>query len=242
MSESIKPLLVLQDRDKKILHVRGELSRVGPEQQGLQAKNASSQGSLDLAKSRLKQVESDRKTAEGEVTAKKQQIEKYALQQFETKKNDEYRALAHEIETCKGQISALEDRQIELMEQAEAAQKEVQAAAKIADETRKAAEAHLKELAAREANFKKELSDLEASRRQLAAGVDASLLARYERIMKQKGGNAVVGIVHGVCGGCHMRIPTQSIVQCQAHNELVSCPNCGRIIFHTLDMDIKVAD
>src|SRR5208282_1623058 len=77
------------------------------------------------AKNRVKQTESDRKRLELDVEAKKTQIEKYANQQLQTRKNEEYRALAHEIETCKADINKIEDQEIALMEQAEAAQKEV---------------------------------------------------------------------------------------------------------------------
>ena len=55
--------------------------------------------------------------------SKKQLIEKYSLQQFQTKKNEEYRALGHEIDGCKAAISKLDDQQIEFMEQIEAAQR-----------------------------------------------------------------------------------------------------------------------
>jgi predicted nucleic acid-binding Zn-ribbon protein len=242
MSEPIEKLLVLQERDKNILHVRGELARIGPEQQSLQKKHAASQAALDQAKNRLKQIESERKRLEGEVTAKKQQIEKYSLQQFQTKKNEEYRALAQEIEHCKIQIVSLEDQQIEQMEKAETAQKEVQAANRGADEAKKAVDSQLKELIARETNLKATLSGLESDRAQLTQGLDPSLLGRYEHILKQKGGNAVVGIAHGVCSGCHMRLPAQPIVSCQAHKDIVTCPNCGRILFHSADMDMTVAD
>ena len=53
--------------------------------------------------------------------AKKKLIEKYSLQQFQTKKNEEYRALANEIENCRKAIIKIEDQEIELMEQAEQA-------------------------------------------------------------------------------------------------------------------------
>ncbi len=43
------------------------------------------------------QIESARKELELEVEAKKQMIARYANQQFQTRKNEEYRALAHEI-------------------------------------------------------------------------------------------------------------------------------------------------
>ena len=119
MLDVIEKLLILQDCDRKILRVKDELGRIEPDRREMQAKITNTQSSFEAAKHRVKQIESDRKKLELDVEAKKQQIEKYSLQQFQTKKNEEYRALAHEIETCKGIIFKLEDQQIELMEKAE---------------------------------------------------------------------------------------------------------------------------
>src|SRR5205814_3551993 len=113
---------------------------------------------------RVKQIESDRKKLELDVDAKKQQIERYSLQQFQTKKNEEYRAMNHEIDTCKAGIVKLEDEQLELMEQAETAQKIVFSASQAAAEAKKALESRLGDLAAREQNLQKELSGLQADR------------------------------------------------------------------------------
>ena len=57
------------------------------------------------------------------------------------------------------------------------------------------------QLATREENLKKELAELEANREELAGAVDESVRGRYERLVKHKGENVVVGIQHGVCGG-----------------------------------------
>src|SRR5213080_2940023 len=155
MLEAIEKLLILQDRDRKISRLRSELANIGPERQALAAKTASSQAALDAAKERIKQIESDRKKLELDAEAKKQAIERYSLQQFQTKKNEEYRALAHEIEMAREAIVKLEDQQLELMEQAEATQKQVATATRTAEEAKKLADRQLLDLTAREENLKK---------------------------------------------------------------------------------------
>ncbi len=200
------------------------------------------QVNLEAAKHRVKQIESDRKKLELDVEAKKSQIEKYGLQQFQTKKNEEYRALAHEIELCKQAIVKLEDQQLELMEKAEAAQKDVVAATQGANEAKKLADGQVANLLAREENLKKELAELEANREQISQAVDEAGRSRYERLLKSKGSNVVVGVQHGVCGGCHMKLPTQVIVSCKAEEGIVTCINCGRILYYTQDMDLAFAD
>jgi predicted nucleic acid-binding Zn-ribbon protein len=177
-----------------------------------------------------------------EVEAKKQLISKYANQQFQTRKNEEYRALAHEIELCKEAIFRTEDQEIELMEQAEATQKEVVRANQAANEAKKLVDDQISQLASREQNLKLELQELEANREELASAVGEGVRGRYERLMKSKGENVVVGVQHGVCGGCHMKLPPQLLVSCQAQQELITCSNCGRILYYTRDMDLAVAD
>ena len=242
MFEAIEKLLILQDRDRKLRHVRDELMRVEPERRDLLSKATSAQSGLESAKHRGKQIESDRKKLELDAEALKEKIEKYSIQQFQTKKNEEFKALGNEIVTCKNGITKLEDQQIELMEQAEGALKEISAATVTANEAKKRVDQQMENLAAREGNLKKELAELEANRNELAEAVESHILDRYERLLSTKGGNVVVGIEHGVCGGCHMKFPTQVIVSCKQGQEIVTCPNCARILYYTRDMDLAVAD
>ena len=242
MLEAIEKLLILQDRDRKIRRLQAELANIEPERQTLKINFTTAQTQLDHGKQRVKQIESDRKQLELEVEGKQQQIAKYANQQLQTRKNEEYRALAHEIETCKADITKIEDREIGLMEQAEQAQKEVVRFTREADEAKKLADRNIAQLGEREKNLQKELLELQGNRTELAAAVDETVRGRYERLVKSKGENVLVGVQHGDCGGCHMKLPAQTLVACQAAQELVSCTNCGRILYYTRDMELAGAD
>ena len=128
------------------------------------------------------------------------------------------------------------------VEQAAVLQGRIVQATRMAADARKLVEENLAQLAKSEQNLRAELSGLEANREELASALDDSARGRYERLMRNKGDSVVVGINHGVCGGCHMRIPPQLLVTCQADKELVTCSNCGRIIYYTRDMDLAVAE
>jgi len=242
MLETIEKLLLLQDRDRKIHRVQQELAQIGPERETYRTKAMVTQAQLETAKTSIKQIESDRKRLELDVGVKKQQIEKYANQQLQTRKNEEYRALSHEIDTCKADITKIEDQEIVLMEQAELVQKEAGGLSREADEIKKLAEGQIAQLNQREENLKKELAELQRGRAELAAAVDQTVCQRYERLFKSKGENVVVGVHHGVCGGCHMKLPAQILVMCQAQQEIVSCTNCGRILYYTRDMALAAAE
>ena len=242
MQEIIEKLLVLQDRDRKLLRVTQELAHIGPERESLKTKAASTQTALEAAKLRVRQIESERKQRDLEIEGKKAQIDKYLNQQLQTRKNEEYKALTHEIEMAKEVIFKIEDAEIVLMEQAEVAQKNVATATAEAAAAKKLVDDQIGQLNQREENLKKEFAELTSGREQLAAAVDDSTRNRYERLFKSKGENVVVSVEHSACGGCHMKLPTQIVTNCRAQGEIVTCPNCGRILYFTRDMILTAAD
>ena len=242
MQEIIEKLLILQDRNRKILRVSQELDHISPERNTLQAKAVGTQSQLEAAKLRVKHIESERKQLDLEIEAKKSQIEKYANQQLQTRKNEEYRALAHEIEMAKDAIFKIEDQEIALMEQTEVVQKEVVRASAEAAAAKKQLETQLGLLNQREENLKKELAELQQGRVAIADAVEEGARNRYERLLKSKGENVVVGVEHSVCGGCHMQLPAQIIASCRGQADLVACPNCGRILYYTPEMLLTGGD
>src|SRR5215831_21031863 len=183
MRETIEKLLILQDRDRKLRRIKGELDHIEPERQEFKAKAVATQAHLEQSKGKVRQLESDRKNLELEVEEKKQLIAKYSLQQFQTRKNEEYRALAHEIELCKEEIVKIEDRELELMEQAEAGQKDVARKTQNAAEVKKLVEEQTAQLGSREQALKKEFAELEINREELAAAAGEVARGRYERLL-----------------------------------------------------------
>jgi len=242
MLNAFEQLVVLQERDRQFARLRAELDQIPPQRVALESRVNAAQTSLDAARQRGKLIETDRKELELEVEMRKQRIEKYALQQFQTKRNEEYRALSHEIDGCKAEIVKLEDRQLELMEEADGVHKTVLAGRHLMEDQKRDADRLLAELAAREASLQQRCDELQEARTALAAGVDAGLLARYERLRRTKGERVIVGVDHGACGGCHVSLPAQIIIACRASQETTQCPNCGCILFYTRDMDMMRAE
>ena len=244
MLEAIEKLLILQDRDRKIQHLQAELGAIEPQRQSLLAKAQDARAGQETARTRTMHLESERKKLELEVVGKQEAIARYSLQQFQTKKNEEYRALTHEIDHCKSDIAKLEDRQLDLMEQTDAANTELLEATRVVNAFKQEIDKQLADLAGRERELAQRLAEALSGRDQLANAVDEAYLARYDRLRKSKGDRdrVLVGVEHSVCGGCHMKLPTQIIVHCQGAQELISCPNCGRILFFSPDMDLAIVD
>ncbi len=242
MLEAIEKLLVLQDRDRRLIRLQAETADIPPQRERLQNQRAAAEKMFEDARQRTLRLETERKKLELEAEAKRELIARYSAQQWQTRKNEEYKALAHEIETCREAISALEDQQLELMEQIEAADSEARRLGEELSRIRADIDHQLEQLAQAEARLSAQLANAATARSEFAATLDPALLTRYERILRNKGGNVVVGIQRGVCGGCHMKLARQDVINTQAQREIVHCSNCGRILYYTRDMDVTPSE
>src|SRR4029453_4661860 len=98
MLPEIEQLLILQDRDRKIRLLRQEQKSAPLERKSLEDKLASAQTQLEGLRLKAKEIEVERKKLENEAQAVRERILKYQAQKFQTRKNDEFAALSHEIE------------------------------------------------------------------------------------------------------------------------------------------------
>jgi predicted nucleic acid-binding Zn-ribbon protein len=94
----LEQLLVLQDRDQKIKQVEAELKTIPQQRRTLEAQLASSAAGLEALKQKARQVEVERKKLELDVGTRTDTISRLKTQQYETRKNDEFQAMGHEIE------------------------------------------------------------------------------------------------------------------------------------------------
>ncbi|MST00147.1 MAG: hypothetical protein EXS29_02395, partial [Pedosphaera sp.] len=220
----VEKLLILQDRDRHLLRTRAELENLAHERKSIQSHATEAQAALAAARERANHNESARKKLELDAQAQQLSINKYADQQLQTRKNEEYRALGDQITHCKKNIAQLEDQQLEVMEQGEKLQKETAAANTTFQQAKKLLDDQSAAIDERERNLKLQLTDYEMQRAAAGNEVEEETRARYDRLLKTKGENTIVGVANSVCGGCHMKLPTQVILSCKADTELNFCP------------------
>jgi predicted nucleic acid-binding Zn-ribbon protein len=236
MNPVLEKLLVLQDRDMRLRQLQHDLGQLPKEEKAIQDKLARESQNLEALKQAAKKLESDRKQLELEVKSKQELIARYKKQQMETRKNEEYQALTHEIERAEKDISGIEDKELELMESYEQALKNIKEEDARVQKYRDEAAERLKYLNGKKENFTKEAEAVKAEVGALEPAMDPAALARYRRILQSKGDKAIVPIEHGkVCGGCHMALTQQTVVAAKADQNLVACDDCGRLIFWTLE-------
>src|SRR6516225_11348812 len=119
MLQAIEQLLVLQDRDQNIRAIQADLTTVPLEQKRIDQLQAGGKEALEQARQKLREVEVEKKRLEIDAQSRRDSIAKYKSQQFQTRKNEEFQALGHEIQRLEKEVVKIEDEEIELMERAD---------------------------------------------------------------------------------------------------------------------------
>jgi predicted nucleic acid-binding Zn-ribbon protein len=144
--------------------------------------------------------------------------------------------LQHELETLERRQSSLEDSLIEVMERREGFQGEKSSGAALADEL----DAKVADARQSRDNALKVLDESRHEngerRGELVAGLDADLVALYER-QRGKGGAGAGVLQGGRCGACRIEIDRGELQRfaAAADDEVLRCPECGAILLRSKD-------
>ena len=189
---------------------------------------------LEHAKQRSRENEVARQKIQLEVEGKRASIGRFKTQQQQTRKNEEFTAFNNEIKHFEADIQGLEDRELELMEQAELLQSAVVAANKDFAKAESIVQEQLAKLVAGAGAVEGRLKELQADRTKQAAMIAEDLAELYLRLFTKKGDAAVVPLEHDICGGCHMKVPSQTAADVRGEQKVSQCPQCGRILYRVL--------
>jgi predicted nucleic acid-binding Zn-ribbon protein len=234
MLVEIKTLLIVQDRDTRLRRLRDDLRRLPEEAARAKAGVAADEVAVQKAKAAATENEMAIHRHQLDIDTRRTTIGRLKVQQFETRKNDEFTALGHEIERYASEIARLEDEELALMETGEALKATATAAGATLAASKARVQEDLNRMKERHVALTAQVAEVEAERTALAAAVDASVLARYDRIFEKKA-PAVVPLEHGICGGCHMKVTPTTLTQVKAEKALAYCENCGRLLYAGLE-------
>jgi predicted nucleic acid-binding Zn-ribbon protein len=144
--------------------------------------------------------------------------------------NREYQAFLEQIAADEMANSVLTDEILEAMERSEAFQKDIaKAEAALAAAQRKAEEVRA-EVARQEPSLRADVARVEAELRQSEATLPTEIRERYDRIVRQKGEDALAIIENQCCGGCNQQVPLNLYNQVML-GQPVGCKTCGRLLY-----------
>ncbi len=229
----LEKLLILQDRDAKRLGLEAQLKAVPRDIAAVEQKIASERAAIETAKHELMGLESKKKLLETEIGSAEDKLAKYRTQQSQVRKNEEYQALGHEIETATGAIGGLEEQELQIMYGIDEAKKKFAAAEAELKANITGHETRIRALREREASLGVELKAAQTELAVARSPLGEPELKLYDRIAA-RGLPACVGIRGGKCGGCHLKVSNE--VESAARGKtsdgkLATCDQCGRLVY-----------
>ncbi|HUN54083.1 MAG TPA: C4-type zinc ribbon domain-containing protein [Smithella sp.] len=231
MKEKLLLLIKLQDCDSQLVKLSSK-KKILPEN----IEKLDKEFSLfkeEIEKNKIKYDELKSRHAENEVKIKKvnEGIVKTKERMLEVKNNKEYQAMLKEIEIAESSRGEIETQIIALLEELDKLSVLVKKDEEILKQSRTKYEQEKKAIEDDLNAVDTDVANWEQKRIDLQKGVPDELLVRYEKIKKRNKGVGVTSVWKSVCSGCHMNIPPQLYNELQKSDELLSCPNCNRIMY-----------
>jgi predicted nucleic acid-binding Zn-ribbon protein len=237
-AEQLK-LLELQALDAKLksLSNRRRTIETDPRISDLQAALSVANGELGAAKMAVHDAEAELKRSEADVEQVASRIKRdEARLNSGTGLSKDLVALQSDIASLTKRLSTLEDVELEIMERLEGLRERQAAQQKIVDDVQGSFGGIRAELDAALAEIAAEAAEVGARRSEFAAGIDAGLLALYDKTLARRGVGAA-RLFHGKSEGSGMQLSPGDLaeIKAAAEDDIVFCPDSGCILVRSAE-------
>jgi predicted nucleic acid-binding Zn-ribbon protein len=201
-----------------------------------------------LAQTKLRETQSQQKQLELDIRARDEKIERLRQQQQTSRNHKEYQAFLTEINTEKIDKGKVEDELLKVMETVEelTAQLKDLTAQLHAEQERHAATQG--QLAGRLAELQAEIDRLRPARDAAHGSLPAKARETFDKLAERYEGEAMSPIgkpdrrtEEYVCTACNMDLFPDVYNRLHARDDLVTCPNCRRLLFIPDDLPPELA-
>lgn len=238
VKEQIDFLKSMQTVDKEIYILRREKESFPEKTKSIEEALEKKKTGIKEAEVNLKVLQVKLKEKEVSLQQKEEQVKKLQLQLYQLKTNKEYSTMSQEIEGLKADNSLIEEEMIKLMDNIDDARKRLTEEKGIFIKEEESSQKEKNVINTRLNEINSRLSQLTAEREKITPNVDKQLLARYERVLQNRDGLAIVQVEGGACGGCHLNLPPQVVSEAKLKDDVVVCGSCSRILY--VDDDVEI--
>jgi len=240
MPTDLEKLVELQGVDLELARLNAKLAAIPKTIARIDAKLANARKRVEDARASIKAADTAKRQHEQEIQSLNERILKFRGQSSSIKNNEQYKALLSEIAHAEGEITGHEEKILEVMLTVDSLQAQLATAeAALKTETveveRLKAEAEKAGEADRAAAAK-----AQARSRTLRKGVDETLLATYDRILKSRG-YAVAEVLEHRCTACQFMLRPQVLSNVRAALEVIHCDSCGRLLYYLPEHNVKTS-
>lgn len=159
-----------------------------------------------------------------------EKVRRYQRQLNEAKSNPEYQALLEQIKAVRMAISVLEDEILEGLEKVDQFRLTLDQAQADLALAKAEAEKTIQEIQNQQPTLQAEIQRIETELAQQEQLLSSEIREVYQRLLRQRGEEALAPVEGQSCGGCHQQVPINMISQIKL-NQVVFCKSCGRLLY-----------
>jgi predicted nucleic acid-binding Zn-ribbon protein len=229
--KQIEQLISLQKVDDEIHTIRQELDNAPKELESLRARFAEATEERIRHQDKMAHLRDQEKRIGLEIEDDSARIRKSKGKLMQVENTKEYHAMVREMDS-------LERVHRTRAEERSALAEELTRQTAIQQETEERLAAAQADLTAFEAGLQARLDTAQSAldllvlkRNETGREIPAPVFARYEFIRERLEHPVIVPVADGVCSGCNISIPPQNYIELQKASQILSCPNCQRLMF-----------
>lgn len=229
--EQIRRLVELQRVDDEIFLVNQRKENAPRELKDLEDRFHAVQSRRDHLQDKLDHLQEQKKRLALELDGDNARMSKSKDKLMQAGNTKEYQAMMREMDSMEKIYRTREEEKTTLLEELK---NTLDAKQEIDKEYDKIGEEFEHKKMALEATIKEadeELAILNDKRRIASKAIPEPKFIRYEFIKKRLEHPVIVNVEDGVCSGCHIAIPPQTFIELQTGQQILSCPNCQRLIY-----------
>jgi predicted nucleic acid-binding Zn-ribbon protein len=238
--KQIEQLVELQKVDDQIHEIRKELTNAPKEIEDLKKSFNLSEEERARVLDKLEHLREQEKRLNMEIEDDVTRIKKSKSKLMLVGNSKEYQAMMREMDSLEKVNRGREEEKKLMTEELNRQTAAYDLAEEQYDKLKKLLEEKEAGLAERTEKAQNELKRLDSKRRDTIKLVPLPVLSRYEFIRERLAYPVIVPVNSGVCSGCNISIPPQGFIELQKGKQILSCPNCQRLIywdehFHSAD-------
>ncbi len=230
--QDIETLLRLQEAETRIVQLEDSLLKDQQREAEFLARQEQFQKGIDEQKKNLAVCTASCEEVEQDIRLIDQRITKSNETLRMVRSNKEYQALLREVEENRRRKEGIETSLLELMEEKDQLSAAIDQAEKEFAQLQSQGRAEQEEIHAQVDRSRGLLEDYRAEQKQMGEQLDPALMSLFKRIAKMNKGLAVAKVQDSVCMGCFMNVPPQMYIEVQRGKDLISCPQCSRILYY----------
>ena len=229
--QQIAQLVALQKVDDALHSMKTELEQAPQEVSTLEQRFEALEDQHAKLLDKLEHLQEQQKRLAIEIDEDATRIKKSKSKLMQVGNTREYHAMLREMDNIEKSNRSREEEKLTLHEALQLENASLEEIASVYESLKTELEDKRGTLQTRMDTAQARLNILQKERSTTGATIPPPVFSRYEFIRNRLEHPVIVSVNQGVCSGCHIAIPPQTFIELQRGQQILSCPNCQRLIY-----------